>query len=142
MNYAKLSLGALAVGCLLGGGTLLATSGNAAAGTKSTVNVVVNLTTRVAGGSLGTARNSASGNEYIGCSLTSFLGGDVMVVCSARMSGSSPPTASCSIHNSPGVIQAMSAMNGDSYITFEWDSNNVCTKLAVTNDSRYEPKVP
>jgi hypothetical protein len=137
----KLKWGAFAiVGALAGGACLISVQKEAAAGYKTTAAVDINTTARWAHGSIGSARNSSSGLEYIGCSTYySTLGGSLSTFCQARMAGSSPPIGTCTTTNSTLVEQGRS-INGDSYIEFEWDASGQCTSIMVDNFSNYAPK--
>lgn len=131
--------------CLFVGAIVVASmQKEASAGKKLTDTVTIDPVARTANGSLGSARNSESVVEYIGCSTWSALGAGGpanMVTCQARESGSNGDTAVCTSFNVTLVTPAR-AINGDSYISFDWDSAGNCTSLYVNNDSQYEPKDP
>jgi hypothetical protein len=39
------------------------------------------------------------------------------------------------------MVDMMKALNGDSWLAFNWDANNECTSFNVTTASWSEPKV-
>ena len=130
--------------CLFVGAIVVASmQKEASAGKKLTDTVTIDPVGRMANGSLGSARNSASVVEYIGCSTWSTIAGGPanMVTCQARESGSNGDTAVCSSANVTLVTTAR-AINGDSSISFAWDSAGNCTMVFVNNDSQYELKDP
>lgn len=109
------------------------------AGAKSTNTVLVNTGARSASGSLGDARNSADTQQFIGCSITTYVGSAPSLGCFAMDTSSN--YVGCSSTNADLVATARS-INGDSYITFTWDTFSACTSLHVTNASHGAPKQP
>ena len=112
----------------------------AAAGEKWASNVYISTSQRYAYGSLGTARNSSSNIENIGCSIWT-AGTYDEVTCTAKMSGSGTASASCSTFDQD-IAEAARAINGDSWLEFDWDANGECTELFVSQASRLAPKAP
>jgi hypothetical protein len=140
LTYTRLKWGMVVVVAAVAGGTLIGfAQREASAGQKFTSPVFIDTSQRYARGSLGSARNSSSGLEYIGCSVwtTPTFGGEV--TCSARMSGSSPPQASCTSWDDT-FVDAARALNGDSYLSFVWDSQGDCIELTVGEYSQDPPK--
>jgi hypothetical protein len=90
-------------------------------------------------GALGSARNSVDSLQYIGCEhyvYTSPFFVDTMH-CFARTSAG--VVATC-YSTEPTFIAAAASMSGDSYVSFTFDSNAVCTSFVVGHKSQYEPK--
>jgi hypothetical protein len=115
---------------------LLAISGNALAGRKLSSSVVV--AASFAQGSLGAARNSSDINQQIGCAIQAISGGyKTQVSCAAH--DAAGHIGGCT-SDDPVIIQAVSFIRSDSYLSFSWDSNKTCTMLNVWIDSAYEPK--
>ncbi|MCY1019253.1 hypothetical protein [Pyxidicoccus sp. MSG2] len=119
-------------------GTLLA--GTAAwAGVKTVYNVGINTSTRVAYGSMGTARGSADANQYIGCAVLGFSSGSSSVTCLAQ--DASGVSAYCTSSN-PAIVTAATSQSGDAYLYFTYDASGACTYLYVSNLSSYAPREP
>lgn len=130
LRKAKLALGAVA---LMG---TLAVSSRSDAGLKGTNSVVsINTSSRTATGSLGLARNSSNSTEYIGCGMDS----PGNAFCTARDSGGT--TVSCSTTSS-SFREVLKSMNGDSFVSFSWDSAGACTRVYVDNYSFWPLKAP
>jgi hypothetical protein len=164
------SKGTLGVVGLVAGLACLSHFNLARAGQKNTYPIVVNLTTKEAEGAVGSARNSSDSTQYIYCAveLGASLPPDQLyghtayrVTCVAR--NSSGQTLSCShdsknwaleAHSGQGGVpistlsshdiawlQAVTSMNGDSYVRFKAASNGGdCTELYVENASVLAPK--
>ena len=114
-------------------------AGVVTAGEKLSAPVVVNTVARTASGAMGTARNSADGNQMIGCQVNSGTTFSENVLCSARDAAGN--FRSCQSFNAT-LIQAATAISSNSQLFFAWDVNNACTSLSVTTFSRFEPPLP
>ncbi len=96
---------------------------------------------RLAYGSVGTARNSADGNQSIGCTFYVWNGTDSAVQCTATDAAGN--SGSCTLYYPSQLWRdAVSTINGDSYIAFYWDASWNCTQIEIRNRSEYEPKQP
>jgi hypothetical protein len=115
----------------------------ARAGVKATSPVQVNLTSRYAFGSMGSARNSVDSTQQIGCEVDVLANGIVYGGCSAVSAasvGAGPISASCSFYNQPGFAAVAQSVSSDSFIIFTWDANGVCQQITSSNFSLWEPK--
>lgn len=89
-------------------------------------------------GSLGSARNSADGYQYIGCAILSQpVNGAPWVNCAARDAANryvscwSPEQA---------LVNTARAISSTSFVDFNFDSTTgLCITLRVSNDSTVEP---
>jgi hypothetical protein len=88
-------------------------------------------------GNMAAARGSSDSKQYIGCDATVDSEGGVMVGCQARDSNGN--TASCSSTNA-AFLPVVQMVNGDSFVSFDWDSHGFCTEIHVDNHSYYAPK--
>lgn len=107
------------------------------AGFRVNWEVGVDTVSRNAWGSLGSARNSADGVQYIGCSVAVFTYGTPSVYCSARNAAGT--SVACASTDAAIVAQAQS-IKGDSYLFFVWDEAGYCNYLYVDNVSHVAPK--
>lgn len=122
---------AVFVAALLGG--TLAT-GSALAGERGDSPIYVDKAQRAASGGLGYVRNAPGSLAYIGCASTLTY-----LVCYAQ--NESRQNASCFLSSPSAVAQNLVAsVKGDSYLSFNWDQNGVCTDIVVYNDSTLQPK--
>jgi hypothetical protein len=129
-NGTKLAIAGLSVVAAL----LMANASRAGMkGTNSVVNI--NAATRTATGSLGLARNSANTVEYIGCSSDS----NGSVTCSARNAAGT--TVQCVTSNS-SMREMLHSLDGDSFVSFTWDTSGGCTRIYVDNYSFWPQKAP
>ena len=95
-------------------------------------------------GSLGTARNSADGNQAIGCTTSGQFSNGVgynMAFCSAT--DSQGRSASCWVASNAGTMaQSLASLGTDSLLYFTFDASGNCTFIYVENYSYFEPKNP
>src|SRR5262249_5077931 len=110
----------------------------ARAGEKVATAAFVDTASKIAGGSLGTARNSSDGLQVVSCGL-SQSGNNVFASCFVR--DAAGHQASCN-SISPSITQTIAAVSGDSYVEFLWDASGACTFVEVINSSKSEPKIP
>ncbi|MFY1830818.1 hypothetical protein ACN47A_33215 [Myxococcus fulvus] len=110
------------------------------AGAKNYDPVSIDLGTDRASGSLGDARNSADTRQFIGCSITTFVGSAPTLGCFAYdVSGT---FFACSSTNSDLMATARS-ITTDSTITFtRYPGTSICASLSVVNASHGAPKQP
>ena len=123
--------------------TALATSHNSFAGMKlsgTKYNVQISTASSLAVGSLAEARLSSDANEYIGCTMQgqSLIPAGNVVLCEANTSTN---TYKMCTTTAPWAIAAVSALNNNSVLQFQWDSAGTCTEIDVRNDSAF-PIVP
>jgi hypothetical protein len=111
---------------------VLALSSTALAGTKVNAPVVVETTD--AHGSLGSARDSADGVQWIACVTYETIG-----FCGAQDAAG---TMKGCTFTDPNLLQQARSINGDSSIYFAWDSSGVCMTLKVWSGSYLAPKSP
>jgi hypothetical protein len=123
------------LGFVIGLGLLVALAGSARAGAKHSVPVTVG--SAYASGSLGTARNSSDGNQYIGCQV--YGTSSINAYCYAA--DSAGHYLSCSTTTTAMVALAES-LTSDSYLYFSVNSSGGCTYLVVQNSSDLAPKNP
>jgi hypothetical protein len=119
----------------IGALALAALATSAFAGLKLSYPVSVDSTSRVAWGSMGSARNSADAVQYIGCSVNTSTTG-TYGICEARSPANS--ARSCSTTNAD-MLAAIRMVNEASFIFFTWDANSNCTQVSVVNWSFVEP---
>jgi len=110
----------------------IALTGTAVAGFQTGAPVTINDAGRYANGTLGYIHNSASPLEYMGCSTFQHQG-----YCTAR--DANGLTRSCSSIDAR-MVNTMRALNGDSYLYFEWDGDGNCVYIIVENISSTLPK--
>ncbi|WP_438035954.1 hypothetical protein [Sorangium sp. So ce204] len=130
----KVIVGMLVVGAL-------GASSFAWAGFKytQTASVVVTLdgASGTATGDLGSTRNSADANEYIGCGVRVLPSGWDMH-CQARDAFGDVGTC---FSDDERMIQVASSLGTDGYVRFTF-VNNECTELEVQHTSYQKPKAP
>ena len=121
---------------------LVGVGGSALAGGKNFDPVWINTSIRSAGGGLGDARNSSDSAQAIGCTVQGYSGANSaysVVVCYAQ----DVKRTMVSCYSSDATLrQTAAAINGDSYVTFNWDANGLCTMIQTSNESTYSPKQP
>lgn len=115
--------------------------GLAWSGYKSNHPVQVDAKARFASGSLGSARNSADDQQYIGCYLYAFstMTSPVGVCVANPASGDS---GSCYFQDKPDFVALVQSLASDSWMYFQWDESGACTGIQVDKFSQYEPKQP
>jgi hypothetical protein len=126
----------------LGFAALLGLSGSALAGGKNYDPVWVNTTARSAGGSLADARGSADSVQWIGCDVEAYaasLAVPTVAICYARDVKGTMVTC---MSSEARLIQVALGLNGDSYLSFNWDKSGQCTMIHVGNQSTFSPKQP
>ena len=121
----------------LGGVAMVLFCTAALAGTKAISEVSINTTSKYAQGSLGSARNSADSNQYIGCSVTNDY-----VYCSARNAAGT--WVHCDVYSSAMALTAR-GIGSSGHIQFSWlggSTSGDCNSLTLTHHSMYAPKEP
>ncbi len=129
---------------VVGVAVALSLAGTAAwAGAKTVVPVTISpsASTTWVSGTIGSARNSANTNETIGCALYAYsnVSAPSSIQCYARNAAGT--YISCT-STAPALVNAMSAITSDSYITFVVDTSGSCTHVYINNSSYFEPKAP
>ena len=119
----------------------LGVAGAAHAGFKQQNPVSIDLLNRFAQGSFGSARNSQDGQQSIDCAITSYKRTlSSQVVCNAQ--NVLGQTVFCTAPASGNLIEAMAALDSDSFLNFTYDATGTCTSITVINGSSFEPKLP
>jgi len=122
-----------------GAALCLALGGVASAGFKQPWAVTIDTVNRTAIGSLGTARNSADGNQAIGCGVSyDSVNQKNNVNCTAT--DAAGHTAQCATQQAE-LIQIALGIHADSLLQFNWTGAE-CTNIIVVNSSIYAPKQP
>jgi hypothetical protein len=116
---------------------IVAMSSPSFAGLKLDDPVVVNLEIREAYGSIGSARNSADGVQYIGCSMEADSSTDPIAACFAE--DATRTTVLCT-SSSPRIVAAVQAITSLSFLDFQWDSDGTCTFVYLVNGSFSPPR--
>jgi hypothetical protein len=93
----------------------------------------LNVTATSASGAVASVRNSADFTTFIECALYGKT-----AVCTAHTTDGT--TKSCSTSD-PTMVANARALNGDSYLSFSWDSSGACKNLNVTNGSVFNTKL-
>lgn len=117
---------------LAGLAAMAAIAGNAFGGEKTGQEVVFSAVKAWATGDLGYVRNTPDTLQYMSCTISGTLGS-----CVAR--NSAGVIHSCTTSD-PDIVSGMHALNGDSYLTFAWNTDGTCKVVQVRNDSRSPPK--
>jgi hypothetical protein len=130
----------MAVAGMLGLGVLLV-GAVALAGLKDTNAedfVSINVAAGTADGVMSSARLSADPNQYIGCWIwiSNATAGTAHASCHAA--DSQNHTLFCDT-TAPAYVQAIGAINSDSWIAFS-ASSGTCIDLVVDTESYYSPK--
>jgi hypothetical protein len=112
-------------------------AGAVRAGARKTGTVTINTSSHYAQGYLGSVRNSTNRVEFIDCYRYAYWTGYSDLWCTAT--DSSGNSVSCSTET-PELIQAASAISGDSFVAFDWDDGGECTEIDVDNGSYTAPK--
>ena len=123
------------LGFVVGLVLLIGLVGSARAGSRSTRQVMV--ASGMAQGSLGSARNSSDGIQYIGCQV--YGTSTVTAYCFAE--DSSYHYVSCST-TTPAMVQIAQSLNSDSVLYFSVNSSGACTYLIAQTSSDSAPKNP
>lgn len=137
MRNQKVTISAICFATLAVGVTL---AHETSAGIKAAYPVQVDLATRTASGSFGSARNTSDWRQTIGCSLQATAGvADLALWCEAM--DAHGVTIMCATSDA-NLVTVSLAISGDSYVSFTWDRSNQCTTLRVWNGSAHDPKGP
>lgn len=112
----------------------------AQAGLHTPRSVVIDDKSMTASGSPGTAHNSSSRYESIGCSAEQLGDGDEnkLVQCTAYDAGGN--FAFCNGWGDPRIFDLAMHIDSGSFVQFEWDANRNCSRLLVRKSSNTEPK--
>jgi hypothetical protein len=113
---------------------VLATGTTALAGYKAVWPVFINLSSRYAQGSLGSARNSADSNQFIGCTLQPGF-----VYCGAVDANRNSLNCTSS---TPSFVALVQSLGDEGALAFTADASGNCTSIIVYTYSYWEPKQP
>ena len=122
-------------------GLVLMGDGSATAGVKTDEPVSVSFNQDGSGGAsgaLGTARNSANQEEFIGCVLHGSRG-RVFASCSVRDAAG---TSMGCLASDPALLEVLKSVTSDAVIFFFWDAQANCTEIAIETASNDAPKLP
>ncbi len=126
------------IGAIIVGAVVLF-SGVAVAGYKAAYPVKILTGTDgggLANGSMGTARNSADGAQYIGCSLQSSYS-PVTGTCFAK--DATGKYLQC-VTSDPAIVSVISSIAKGAFISFTASGTGACYWVDVTNNSYFEPE--
>jgi hypothetical protein len=110
------------------------------AGARSSFGVTVNTSTRSAQGHMGGAFNTTNTVEFIGCTIGTSASSN-SIFCTARNSSGTQITCNVSAADHDRFAKVVAAIDSDSFLTMEWNTSNICTRLEVANHSFYVPKL-
>lgn len=123
----------------VGAGLLLLFMGSTAhAGTRSTEEVKITDSSRRAEGSLGSARASIDGNQYLACTVYSTVSGNTMA-CAARDTAGLFRSCTSTAPNLITAARALSSHASSARVVFTWDASYACQTLEVANGSQFRP---
>ena len=93
-------------------------------------------------GQISAVRNSPDKNEYIGCWINAYSTGRATeAYCRAHDAAATGSAGEVlCMSTAPQFIQAVSAINSDSILEFDWDANGKCTYLYTETASYVPPK--
>jgi hypothetical protein len=115
-------------------------AGAAFAGATNPQSVTIDLDERQAEGDMATARYSDNDVELIGCGVSyfddGFGGAFVIGFCQAQ--DASENYAAC-FTQSNGLIEAIQSISDFSFVRFNWDDSEECTRIANSTQSFYLP---
>jgi hypothetical protein len=115
-------------------------AGSALAGAVDPEQVTIDLDERQAQGDIATARYSKNDLELIGCGVNYFsdgFGGTfVFGFCQAQ--DADEVYVACFVED-PGLIEAIQSISDFSFIRFDWDEQEECTRIGNSTQSFYLP---
>jgi hypothetical protein len=133
------------------------------AGSKGDWPVALDTANRTASGAVGSSRNSPDSKQYIGCTAEVSGTSSPSVHCFARDAAGTTRTCTRALHTSSwgggtcvgcspdgyyssastiGWLNIVTGISADSYIEFDWDASNQCTRVMVENSSVLAVKAP
>ncbi|HEY2512811.1 MAG TPA: hypothetical protein VGI39_18220 [Polyangiaceae bacterium] len=123
----------------------LCVAGRSSAGERdadSLEYVKIDRTSLMATGQISAARNSPDKNQYIGCWINAYSSGRATeAYCRAHDAAATGSAGEVlCISTAPQFIQAVSAVNSDSILEFDWDATGRCTYLYTETASYVSPK--
>ena len=115
-------------------------SGSALAGATNPLNVTVDLDERQAEGDMAAARFAKNDVELIGCGVNYFSDGvgGVFVFGFCQAQDADEVYAVCFTQD-PGLVEAIQSISDFSFIRFNWDENDDCTRIGTSTQSLYLP---
>ena len=111
---------------------------NALAGFTQPAVVVVDLDGMTASGDMWSARTAKDDVSVIGCGIKKFEGGLSFGFCQATDAND---VGYACFTEDPFMLDAIHASSTYSYIRFNWNENDECTRIDVSNNSFYLPNV-
>jgi hypothetical protein len=108
------------------------------AGLRGLNRVSVDPAARRVTGGFGSTRNSPDATSYVYC-YASASQSNVFGYCFA--SDAAGDYGTC-FTNVPAIIETIRSLDGDSAVTFYWDTSGSCTSVSAFKGSHYEPKQP
>ena len=111
------------------------------AGLKGTYPVSINTSLRLTTGGLASARSSAYGNMHIGCYVSVSANPTTSYYGYCQANNGQGTSSICTTHN-PDLVMQMRSLQGDSRLTFEWDTSGNCIGITVQSSSTAAPKEP
>ncbi|KAB2858669.1 MAG: hypothetical protein F9K43_24495 [Bauldia sp.] len=120
------------------GAALIPAPRDASAGFRVGYPVDINTTAQTASGGLSSAYNAPDSRQYIGCRTYGFAGvSKVYVGCIAVDEAGT--SRSC-MTNDANLFAIATSIGADDWVSFAWDTNGRCTRLAVNHYSWQVPK--
>jgi hypothetical protein len=107
------------------------------AGTHRAFAVTIDDIGMSADGPLGSARNSGDTLQLIGCYTAADAGSGSVGLCHAV--DANGVARQCFTYD-PQLIATIRSLNGDSDLTFYWNSDGSCSGVSVSNNSVFAPK--
>jgi hypothetical protein len=96
----------------------------------------------VARGDMWTARDTKNDIELIGCGIKSLPGGLHFGFCQATQDdGSETGLYAVCFTEDTELLDALKAIGDYSFIRFDWDTDGTCTRIDVSTQSFYLPRV-
>ena len=110
------------------------------AGTVQPQTVTVDLAGMAAQGDMATARFAPGDQDFIGCGVRKIAdgAGGVFTIGFCQARNSAGDQILCNTTN-PDLIGAMDSIGDYSFITFNWNADNECTRIGVSTQSFYIP---
>ena len=117
---------------------LLPVAANAGEKVTDYVYVSTSSSSEYAQGTLGDARNSSDGTEYIGCDTSTGYGYTELRCIAVNSAGN----AFYCTTTDPNMIKLATTITSMSFLELSGDGNSNCTSISVLNLSLYKPPTP
>ena len=125
--------------CILISTILALISSIAVAGLIQPAPVIVDLDNRFAQGDMWTARTSNNDVEFIGCGFREFNDGTGTFEFGFCQAEDVDGNHIVCFTENPDLVETMRATSDFSFITFNWDEIDECTKVGFSTQSFYLP---